>query len=284
MAKKKNQTQAPIAPTPAPIPPAPAPMPEAPKPVDAPAQAIPTYVRPAVVDEMLNEMPESTRTGFKGMVLPAPVVIKGKGLTEMPQTFRAWTDAAAMVLGETAANIVLAFDAALKAEVDAQVARIKADEARKEAERRAKMRTELDAAIKGIKPETTMAEVMKLATIAKEADCYLVIHGGEGNGSGIFLRQMGSKPVASPKPTGDAKPSDGKAEWKYFDETANRPIEVALSKYIRDTYPASHTVRFEDDLKARRDRGETQTRIAAWDQYQKGIKAGDTFVIRRDPA
>jgi hypothetical protein len=282
MAKKKNPPAAMPVNPPAAVPAAPAPIvapiaPEAPK-------AMPEYKRLTAIQVAIDAMPEATVKGFKGMQLPNQVVAKAKVIltnTTDDMPFVTFCESAASVLDATYDGIVLALDAALKAEVDAQVAAIKAEEARKVAEARAKMRTNLEGAIKELTDASTLGDIRKLATIAKDADCYLVIHGGDGQGSGVFLRQMGSKPVAAPK--GDSAASDGtNQKYTYFDVTAGKPITSPLSVYLRETYPTSHAVAIESDLKARRDRGETTSRIAAYDAYLQGKKKGDTFEIRRD--
>lgn len=239
---------------------------------------IPTYQRAAALDALIAQMPEALKAQGSTIQLPPTVVERAKTMLDSEDKLLTWADAAGMVLGAPNDSMLLALDAALESAVKAEAARIQAEKARQEAMERAKAMQAMGERVKALTDSATMGELLAIADELKEMGAFIAIHGGnDGQGRGLFIRQMGSGST----PRKDSTPRDGEAKHEYHDDTKGIKIQIPLARYIRETYPDSNTVRMESELKARRDAGLTKTRLSAWAQYEAGVKAGDTFVIRQ---
>lgn len=297
-----NVTPPPAAPAPLPADTATATLPPpaapAPDPLDVP------FVLNAGLGLACGTIPEATRKATSQVSIPPQVMVKVKGIIGKPDaTPQAIADAlvtfagaAADVLGlANADTFLMAIEQGLEREHKEGIATAKAKRAQEEALRRAKVRDDLQKGITGLAISDLPKGLIDAVNAAQKEGLFLVIHGPldptmandkQAQGAGIYVRDKASAPARAPKAsTGEGTGGDDKpASHKYYDDSkGGAEVTIALSKYLTDTYPASATVKVMTDLDARRKAGETQSRISAWDAYQKGLKASppDTFVIRR---
>lgn len=241
--------------------------------------SLPTYQRATALDTLLSSIPDETKAKVT-IQLPAAVVERARLMLDSADKLTAWADAAGMVLGAPGDVMLVALDSALESVVKAEVAKIQAEKARQEAMERAKAMQAMGERVKALTDSATLGDLLKMADEMKAMGAFLVIHGGsDGQGRGVFIRQMGSG--STPRKDSTPRENGSDSKFEYHDDTKGIKIDIPLSRYIRETYPNSNTVRLDSDLKARRDSGQTKTRMSAWALYQAGVKAGDSFVIRQ---
>lgn len=310
---QKGQAAAPDATAPAPIVEAPVaeapasltPPPPAPAPVTTPATApVDPLDVPFVLHKGLalacDHIPSDTRKATSQVTLPPQVVSKAKGIMgkanatpeAIAEALQTYADAASSVLDLPSGDVVLmALEQGLEREHKEGIASAKAKRAHEEALRRAKVRDDLQKGITGLAISDLPAKLIEYVNLAQKEGLFLVIHGPldsklandkQAQGSGIFVRDKSQAPARVRTP-GEGGESTGDT-FQYFDDSkGGAQVTISLTKYLTDTYPGSATVKVMTDLAARRESGETKSRISPWDAYQKGLKATppDTFVIRQ---
>lgn len=316
-AKGKPETPAPEAKveTPAPVataeppatvtaPPAPPATVEPPKPeATAPDPLDKPFILAPGLALALASIPEATRKVTSQVTLPSMVMGKAKtilGKALAPEAIKEaiieYATVAASVLDIGATDTFLcALEQAIEREHKEGIATAKAKRAQEEATRRAKLRDDLQGKVKGM-VLTLSKDLVEMVNLAHKDGLFIVIHGPidlalpldkQAQGAGLYVREKGATRASIPhlgsgSKEGGATGDSNRRSFTYYDDSKGGiEIQGSLMKYMQDTYPASFAVKVETDLAARRERGETKSRISAWDAYLKGKDQGDTFILRQ---
>lgn len=226
---------------------------------------------------------------FKPTVIPEPMFSIAKGKRGDEKALSKYLASVAVALdldteGMTrdgkpigAADLAAAIFAwQVEAEEAAERRRKEAEAARKAHEAKVQRLATLEARIKDETKANpggvTYADLMTWAAQAAKDDAFIVIHGGTGEGAGIFLRHKGAAPARAGRPTGGGKRggtetrtsayaeairgmrkgdpfrirretmADGRRA--YFDDArGGLRLEIPLSRYLLAEYPDSHAAR-----------------------------------------